>query len=174
MDAQLSRRDFVKGVAAFAVAMGGVALASGTQPAPALADDGTILANVWVKPTGAPALVIGTNNVAYMTNPNTPGNGGYPTTPETNPNATYVATSTGYTVTIPLVNTMFRLTAINDTSTDGSATVSQNACQKDSVGYTTLVVNVPAMSGTYTFGAKEYAGFTSFLGDKSWNVNVTF
>ena len=170
LDTRMDRRAFLKNAALAGAALMVAPVALGAaEPKKALADEGTCTCNLWVKPTGAPALAIGLGNVAYMTNPNTPGNGGFPTSAVEN-NATYVDNGDGtWTVTIPLVNTMFTLTSyVADDST--GATIESG--EMSDGHYTSLVVTMPSTSATYQFSATEHAAYALYAGDKSWPINI--
>lgn len=172
MDTRMDRRSFLKNAALAGAALVVAPVALGAvEPQAALADGGTCTCNVWVKPTGAPAIAIGTGNVAYMTNPTTPDGltGPFPTEPASN-NASYVDNGDGtWTVTIPLVNTMFTLTSY--TKDDSTGAVIEGG--DNSTGhYTTLVVTMPAQSGSYAFSAVEHASFAIYSGTKKWPIHI--
>jgi hypothetical protein len=178
MDTQMDRRSFCKNafVAAAALVAAPVALGA-VEPQAALADiaSGTCTANVRVKPTGAPALVIGTENYAYLTSDVTPTGltGPFPTSAVEN-NATYSDDGDIRTIIIPLVNSMFTLREIVGTSSDGM-TIDKDASDGYKSGdvYTAIVVKVSSgASGNFSFAAKEYASFSYFKGSKSWNIEV--
>lgn len=178
MDARMDRRSFLKNAAlAGAALLAAPTVLGAVEPQMALAEttSGTMTANVWVKPTdSAIQAIIGKDNVAYMTNPNTPLNGGFPTSPMSN-NAEYTDDGANLTVTIPLQNTMFTLTALTDW-TSGAMTINQDATEayNDGSRYTKLVVTVPSgTTGTFTFAATEYAGYFLFKGEKHWDINIT-
>lgn len=176
MDTRMDRRSFLKNAAlAGAALVAAPALLGAVEPQKALAAEGAMTANVWVKPTdSAIQAIIGKDNVAYMTNPSTPLSGGFPTSPMSN-NAGYTDDGTTLTVTIPLVNTMFTLTALTDW-TSGAMTIVQDAtaAYNDGSRYTKLVVTVPSgTTGTFTFAATEYAGYFLFKGEKHWDINIT-
>ncbi len=170
MDTRMDRRSFLKNAALVGAALvAAPALLGAVEPQKALADGGTCTCNVWVKPTGAPAIAIGLGNVAYMTNPNTPGNGGFPTSAAQD-NASYTDNGDGtWTVTIPLVNTMFTLTSYTD---DGSQECKIESGAYSDGHYTSLVVTLPAVSATYTYAATEHASYALYEGDKRWNINI--
>ena len=178
MDTRMDRRSFLKNAAlAGAALLAAPAVLGAVEPQVALAEttSGTMTANVWVKPTGAPAIAIGTNNVAYLTNATTPSGitGPVPTSPVED-NATYVDDGTTLTVTIPLENTMFKLTDIGQWAS-GAMKIDQAATEacNDGDRYTALVVTAPSgTTGTFQFEATEYAGFYLFAGTKTWPINI--
>lgn len=172
MDARMDRRSFLKNAAlAGAALLAAPAVLGAIEPQMALADGGTCTCNVWVKPTGAPALAIGSGNVAYMTNPTTPNGltGPFPTEPASN-NATYVNNGDGtWTVTIPLVNTMFTLTSYTRDDSTGAKIIAGD----NSAGYyTSLTVTLPAISASYEFSAVEHASFSIYSGTKKWPIHI--
>ena len=178
LDTRMDRRAFLKNAALAGAALMVAPVALGAaEPKKALADtaSGTMTANVWVKPEdSAISAIIGSDNVAYMTNPSTPLNGGFPISPVSN-NADYVDDGTTLTVTIPLKNTMFTLTGLTDWES-GVMTIDKTAttAYHDGSRYTKLVVTVPSgTTGTFQFAATEYAGYFLFKGEKHWPINIT-
>lgn len=179
MDTSLSRRAFLKNAAlAGAALIAAPALFSAVEPQQALAEEatsGTCTANVWVKPEdSAIQNMIGKDNVAYMTNPNTPLHGGFPTS-AVQDNASYTDDGTTRVVTIPLSNTMFKLTNIFQWQS-GAMTINEAATEATRIDgrLTALVVEIPSgnTAGTFQFKAEEYAGFALFAGTKTWPINI--
>lgn len=167
MDTRMDRRSFLKNAALAGAALLAAPAVLGTvEPQMALADE-VCTCNVCVYYSDHKIALVGKD--AYMTDSNTPGNGGFPTTPASY-NATYVENGDGYLVTVDLVNSMFTLLTINDDSYDASGAKIVSRVEEDD-HITRLSVWVPD-EGTYSFAATEHAGYLPYLGNKSWPIRI--
>ena len=168
MDTRMDRRSFLKNAALAGAALVVAPVALGAvEPQTALADGGTCTCNVCVYYSDHKIALVGKD--AYMTDSSTPGNGGFPTTPDSG-NASWVEDGDGYLVTVDLVNSMFTLLTINDDSYDASGAKITSRIEEDG-HITRLTIWVPD-EGTYSFTATEHAGYLPYLGNKSWPIRI--
>lgn len=178
MDTRMDRRSFLKNAALAGAALVVAPVALGAvEPQAALADE-TCTANVSCNPDNALIdTMIGSDGRGYMTNANTPLHGGFPTSPVSG-NATYTVDADGnYVITIPLVNTMFRLLDI--AGTDDSNTIQIAQGEKDTSSkpnrITSITVTSPVSSGAFTVtNVSEYAGYALIKDYANWPVLIEF
>lgn len=182
----LTRRDFIKAAAGTAaaaaiVAAGGVSINVPKAFADTVDLSGydqsksyTITANLYVR--AELNSIIGMD--AYLTNLTTPSLfGTKPTTPASD-NAVLTFSEGKPVVTINSLNNTFGLTYIATTPTDGGAEVTeQGALSWNKGGHETRIQPIGfTISDTskenYVFDATEYADFTPYRGDKSWEVTL--
>ena len=176
MDTNIDRRTFCKGAiaAASAFAVAPIVL-NAVEPQVASAGT-TCTCNVSCDPDNTIIdALIGSSTRGYMTNPNIPLNGGFPTSPVSG-NASYEIVDGKYQITVNLVNTMFQLLEIAGRDDSGDyeiAVVGQETSGKKRI--TSLVITSPVASGSFTVSTvKEYAGYALIKQEANWPILVEF
>lgn len=191
LENSLSRRNFLKGVAAGAAALGIAAAAPSIAPlqkafaaqsataAELTAGTYTVSANMYVKREDHQAPIV--FGPAYLTNPNNPLElGGLPTTPVEG-NGTLIVNENGsYTVTIPVVNECFSLVSIEAGSGMSYLNTTTTYCSympDDEYGQqriSQVVVTLASQADEYQFGAcREYAAFPLKKGYHDWPIYLS-